>query len=126
MINRIRSINEELTNNLKEKVGHVFIYADLIKEYGWDFKLKATADEMANSRDKFRRDGFDDYEHTIERIFKKMKFHALHLLITRYMELMKSNKTESENERIFNVFEFLLRNRNKLAAELGIVVVSLS
>jgi phosphatidylserine/phosphatidylglycerophosphate/cardiolipin synthase-like enzyme len=124
LINRIRAIKEELTINLKQKVGTFFVYQDLLQKYGWDFRQKATQAEMVKSRDRFRKEGLDEYEDDVETIFKRMKFRALHLIICQYITLLKSKRTESEVERILDVYEFLLKERNRIGRELGISVVS--
>jgi hypothetical protein len=45
------------------------------------------------------------------------------LIISQYMALLRSKKTEIEIERILSVYDFLLSERNKLARDLGIVVI---
>jgi hypothetical protein len=123
LVNRVRAIKEELTINVKEIAGTISIYKDLIRRYGTAFKQKASREETVTSRDKFRKEGLEEYQDDVDAIFKRMKFRALHLIMSQYSVLLKFRQTEAEVERILTVYQFLLNERNKLGCDLGITVV---
>lgn len=123
LINRVRAIKEELTVNVKEIAGSISVYKDLIRQYGTDFRQKASRHDIIMSRDKFWKEGLEEYQGDVDAIFKRMKFRALHLIICQYITLLKSNKSDAYVERILTVYEFLLSERNKLGRDLGITVV---
>lgn len=123
IVNRIRAIKEELTVNTKEIAGTMSVYKDLIGRYGVEFKRKATREEIVNARDQFRKEGLGEYQDDVDAIFNRMKFKALHLIVLEYITLLKANRTESYIDRILTVYQFLLRERNKLGEDLGITVV---
>jgi hypothetical protein len=120
--NKIRTLNEEITNNLKGKLGDIARYIDLIREYGIDFRTLASEDEKANSRLKFKREGLDNYDLTIDELFKKFKFKAIQVLVMKYSDMFKRNMTEDEIDRLVGVFQFLINEKSKLGTELRIVV----
>lgn len=123
LVNRVRSIKEELTINAKQVAGTFTIYKDLIGMYGKDFQRKASRKEVVMSRDKFRKEGLKEYQAEVDTIFSRMKFRALHLILCQYLALLKSKKKEEDVERILNVYQFILNERNKLGRDLGITVL---
>ena len=67
------------------------------------------------SRDKFRKEGLEEYQDEVDTIFNRMKFRALHLILCQYLVLLKSKKNEADLERILE--------RNKLGRDLGITIL---
>lgn len=123
LVNRVRAIKEELTINVKEAAGTITIYKDLIGLYGTEFKQRASKKEIVMSRDKFRKEGLEEYQDEVDTIFNRMKFRALHLILCQYLVLLKSKKNEADLERILTVYEFILNERNKLGRDLGITIL---
>lgn len=62
LMNRVRAIQEELTINVKEIAGTISVYKHLMRRYGTAFKQKASREEMVTSRDKFRKEGLEEYQ----------------------------------------------------------------
>lgn len=123
LVNRVRSIKEELTINAKQVAGTLTIYKDLIGMYGTEFRRKASRKEIVTSRDKFRKEGLKEYQAEVDTIFSRIKFRALHLILCQYLALLKSKKEDGDVERILNVYQFILSERNKLGQDLGITVL---
>jgi hypothetical protein len=116
--NKIRETNEELLNNIKSKLGTVTIYLELIGKYGFDFKKKASEDEMADARVKFRKYGTEDYANTIESAFRHFKARALTLLIGQYSNFIKKFDSGEQADKALNIVQFLLNERWLLEKEI--------
>lgn len=123
LVNRVRSIKEELTISAKQVAGTLTIYKDLVGTYGTDFHRKASRTEIVKSRDKFRKEGLKEYQAEVSTIFSRMKFRALHLILCQYLALLRATKKDEDVERILNVYNYILNERNKLGRDLGITVV---
>lgn len=123
LVNRVRSIKEELTINAKQVAGTFTIYKDLIGTYGTDFQRRASRTEIVKSRDKFRKEGLKEYQAEVGTVFSRMKFRALHLILCQYLALLRSRRKDEDVERIPNVYQYILDERNKLGRDLGITVL---
>lgn len=116
--NKIRETNEEVLNNIKSKLGTVTIYRELIRKYGFDFKQKASEEEMANARVEFRKYGTENYASTIDSAFRHFKLRALELLIGQYSNLFKKIDSPDQTDRALSVFQFLLTEKGILEKEI--------
>lgn len=123
--NKIRAINEEITNNLQSKIGSIFRYADLIAEYGIHFKKFASDDELAHSRYKFKRKSIENFDTAINEIFGIIKIRAIQVLILKYSNLFKRKVTDEEMKRILSVNQFLIKEKIQLAQELQMILIEL-
>jgi hypothetical protein len=116
--NKLRGISERIHNTVKDKVGTMGIYSDLISKYGIEFVYLATEDEKANSRHLYSKEGIDQIEHYLNIDFQLLKIRAIDKIVSGYMDLLKSNESESETKRILKITDFVIKEKLYIHSEL--------
>lgn len=109
--NKIRGISERIQNTLKDKVGSLGVYSDLISKYGFEFNYIATEDEKANSRHLYSKKGNDKIEHYLHIDFQLLKIKSIEKLISKYIKFLKSKNSETETKRILLIVDFIIKEK---------------
>lgn len=109
--NHIRGISERIHITIKDKVGSIGIYQDLIAKYGIEFISLATEQEKANSRHKYSKKGIDKIEHFLNIDFQLLKIKAINKIISNYTELLERKTSEEESNRIIKMIQFIIQER---------------
>lgn len=109
--NHIRGISERIHNTLKDKVGSIGIYQDLIDKYGIEFNSLATEKEKANSRHKYSKEGIDQIEHFLNIDFQLIKLKAIDKIISDYTELIKTEPLKEKSKRILKMVHFIIQEK---------------
>ncbi|CAH8295582.1 conserved hypothetical protein [Mariniflexile fucanivorans] len=109
--NQIRGISERVHNTVKDKVGSIGIYSDLIAKYGIEFNYLATEEEKANSRHKYSKEGIDKIEHYLNIDFQLLKIKAIDKIVSKYQELVKTKTSREETRKILEMVNFIIKEK---------------
>ena len=109
--NQIRGISERVHNTIKDKVGSIGIYSDLIAKYGIEFNYLATEEEKANSRHKYSKEGIDKIEHYLNIDFQLLKIKAIDKIVSKYQELVKTKTSRDETRKILEMVNFIIKEK---------------
>jgi len=109
--NQIREISERVHNTVKDKVGSIGIYSDLIAKYGIEFNYLATEEEKANSRYKYSKEGIDKIEHYLNIDFQLLKIKAIDKIVSKYQELVKTKTSREETRKILEMVNFIIKEK---------------
>lgn len=109
--NQIRGISERVHNTVKDKVGSIGIYSDLIAKYGIEFNYLATEEEKANSRHKYSKEGIDKIEHYLNIDFQLLKIKAIDKIVSKYQELVKTKTSREEIRKILEMVNFIIKEK---------------
>lgn len=108
---KIREISERIQNTVKGKVGSIGIYSDLISKYGIEFNYIATEQEKANSRHLYSKEGNDKVDHYLNIDFQLIKIKSIDSIVSNYIELLKSKKSETETKRVLSIVNFIIKEK---------------
>ena len=111
MKNQIREINERVRNTVKDKVGSIGIYSDLIAKYGIEFNYLATEEEKAKSRHKYAKEGIENIESYSNIDFQILKIKAIQKILYKYQKLIQIKTSNEETERILEMVDFLIKEK---------------
>lgn len=109
--NQIRGISERIHNTVKDKVGSIGIYSDLIAKYGIEFNYLATEEEKANSRHKYSKEGIDKIEHYLNIDFQLLKIKAIDKIVSKYQKLVITKTSRDEIRRILEMVNFIIKEK---------------
>lgn len=122
--NRMRTINEELRNNIISRLGHHAVYSDLIAKYGLQYSSLASEAEKIEARDKFRKKGLEELEHCLYREYQYFKLKAIKKLLDSYTKLIEYNENDpSRLERILKVHQFITREKMDISTDIDVTIV---
>lgn len=116
--NQLRGISERIHNTVKDKVGTIGIYSDLIAKYGIEFNYLASEEEKANSRHRYSKEGIDKIEHYLNLDFQLLKIKAIDKILYKYQELIKSKTSREEIRRILEMVNFIIKEKLNINNEL--------
>ncbi len=116
--NQILEISERILNTVKDKVGTIGIYSDLISKYGIEFNYLATEEEKANSRHKYSKEGIDKIEHNCNVDFQLLKIKSIDKILFKYQKLIKSKTSSEETRRILEMVNFIIKEKLFINSEL--------
>lgn len=116
--NQLRGISERIHNTVKDKVGTIGIYSDLISKYGIEFNYLASEEEKANSRHRYSKEGIDKIEHYLNLDFQLLKIKAIDKILYKYQELIKSKTSREEIRRILEMVNFIIKEKLNINNEL--------
>ena len=109
--NQILGISERVHNTVKDKVGSIGIYSDLIAKYGIEFNYLATEEEKANSRHKYSKEGIDKIEHYLNIDFQLLKIKAIDKIVYKYQELVETKTSRDETRKILEMVNFIIKEK---------------
>lgn len=118
--NLIRKTNENIRNNLKDRIESFQINMELVSKYGIENFSVAPEEERIELKDKFSKEGLDEIEHYINLELQYFKLKAIQNLQNNYISLLKNNiNDQTTSERIIKVLQFLTKEKINITTKIG-------
>lgn len=117
--NKIRKVNERTLTNLKENVGHIGLYSDLISKYGFGFYNLASEEEKIEARDHFMKKDLENIDIDIHLSIQYFKLFAIKKILEEYTLLLKDNNNANVSERIFKMVNYIIKEKITMSKEVN-------